>query len=135
MSDVLNILGAAILDKFNTDVTGLKAAVTGGMAYDRQKVGAIPPYIDYEMEIVDFIRTYSSRIDIILGTFNIFSGKKQTPKETFTIFNLLTNVYDDVSLTVTGFKLVSFERQTVSTIRDPDDQGFKTPVEYMARIG
>lgn len=138
MSDVLNVLGAGIVQRFKVDIEGaaLRNAVTGGISNDRQKHGAVPPYVDYTMEAVDFMRTYSSRIEIILVTFGIYTGEKQDPKPGYVIFNLLTNVYDDVSdLTVPGFKLVSFERQTVAVVRDPDDQGFMTPVEYMARIG
>lgn len=137
MSDVLNILGAAVLKRFNTDAEGsdLRALVTGGMWYERAPQNQILPYIDYTMEGIDFIRTYDSRIEIINLVFTIFSSDKQTPKETFTIFEELTDVYDDVVLTVTGFKMVSCERETAIPLKDPDNEGYQNAVGYTVRIG
>lgn len=137
MSDVLNILAAAVLKRFTTDAQGatLKALVTGGMWYERAPQNQTPPYIDFTLEIIDKNRTYDSRIEIVTLTFTIFSGDKQTPKETFDIFKELTAVYDDVVLTVTGFKMVLCERDTSIPLKDPDNEGYQNTVDYTVWIG
>jgi hypothetical protein len=137
MSDVLNVLAAAILKRFNTDAEGatLRGLVTGGMWYERAPYNQTPPYIDFTLEIIDKIKTYDSRIEVVVLTFSIFSGDKQTPKETFNIFSALTSVYDYVVLTVTGFKMVKCERDTDIPLKDPDNEGYQNTVGYTVWIG
>lgn len=137
MSDVLNVLATAILKRFNIDAQGetLRDLVTGGMWYERAPQKQPPPYIDFTIEIIDKMKTYDSRIEIIDLVFTPFSADKQTPKETFNIFKELSDVYDYVVLTVTGFKMVKCERDTAIPLKDPDNEGYQNTVGYTVWIG
>lgn len=134
MSDVLNILSAAVLTKWNA-TSALTTLVTGGLWYERAPRDTTPPYTDFTLEIIDKMRTYDSRIEIAILSFIPFSADKQTPKETFNIFKEITNVYDDVVLTVTGFKMVKCERDTAIPLKDPDNEGYQNTIDYTVWIG
>lgn len=133
MSDVMNVLGTAIVDKIDSDTTGLKAALTGGFHYERASKGSVPPYMTYTMIAGPRLSTYTSEIENVDVTFFIYSNK-QSPANCFTIFNLLTNAFDDVVLTVTGFKMVRCDRGDSTPEKDPDREGYRMSVIYSVML-
>lgn len=135
MSDVFNILGKAIVKRINIDVEGvaLKAALTGGFYYEEAPRKSTPPYATYEMTAGPRLSTYTSEIENVDITFMIYVAK-QSPADCFTIFNLLTNVFDDVVLTVTGFKMIRSDRGNSTPEKDPDREGYRMSVIYSAML-
>lgn len=128
MSDVFNILGTAVADKWDA-TAALVSAVTGGLHYDEAPEKSIPPYAIYSMIAGPRLSTYTSEIENIDLTFEIYVAK-QSPADCFTIFNLLTNVFDDVVLSVTGFKMVRCDRGDSTPEKDPDREGYRMSVIY-----
>lgn len=129
MSDVMNVLGTAIVDKIDSDTTGLKAALTGGFHYERASKGSVPPYMTYTMIAGPRLSTYTSEIENVDVTFFIYSNK-QSPAECFDLAALLTAIFDDIVLTVTGFKMVRSDRQSSQPQRNIDDEGYFISVTY-----
>lgn len=131
MSNEYNVLSDAIYKRYDVDAEGalLKAALTGGLHYGEAPQGSIPPYAIYSIIAGPPLLTYTSEIKNMDARFEIFI-KKQSPADCFTIFNLLTNVFDDVVLTVTGFKMVRCDRGNSEPEKDPDREGYRMSVIY-----
>lgn len=138
MSDYLAVFVNAVFKRFNEDVEGatLKALASGGMWADEGPQGIKVPYIVFDLAA-----------DAPLRTFNVGAVAQliEQPDITFRCYGLtkaislnvvkeLTAVYDDVSLTVTGFNMIRFDRGIANTFKDPDKKGFVGVVSYASMM-
>jgi hypothetical protein len=134
VTDYLKVFADAVFKRFNVDVEGatLKALATGGMFADEGPQKNSAPYIIYDLASDEPIRTFNvggvaqliEQPDI---TFRCYAITKAI---VLNVVKELTAVYDDVSLTVTGFNMIRFDRGIANTFKDPDKKGFVATVAY-----
>lgn len=134
MTDYLKVFADAVYKRFNVDAQGatLKALATGGMFPDEASQNTTPPYIVYDLLSDESIRTYdvggvAQLIEQPDITFRCYADTKVV---TLQLVKELTAVYDNVSLTVSGFNMIRFDRGLINTFKDPDDEGYVATVAY-----
>lgn len=134
MTDYLKVFADAVFKRYNEDIQGetLKALASGGMFADEGPQSITAPYIIYDLASDAYIRTFNvggvaqliEQPDI---TFRCYGSTKAI---SLNVVKELTAVYDDVSLTVSGFNMINFARGIANTFKDPDKQGFVGVVSY-----
>ena len=109
----MNSLFAAIYNKFSaTTTTGFYNDVSGRMYLYNAPQGTVFPYCVYfpvvDLDDVDF----SDETEEFLLQFNVYS-KNNSAVEAGTLLESLKTMFDDCSLTVTGWRHLEFSRNNV----------------------
>lgn len=134
MTDYLKVFVDAVFKRFNVDAQGntLKTLASGGMFPGEAPQKTAPPYIIYDLASDAPIRTYNvgSTPQLIEQPDITFRCYAITLAIVLNVIEELTAVYDDVSLTVSGFNMIKFDRGIVNTFKDPDKEGFVATVDY-----
>lgn len=109
----MNALFTAIYNKFDGDAT-LKAALTGGMWNTKVPTSRTDPYAVYNLMSNIPNGTFTEDIEEFVYQFNIFLRGPEDGKsaaDVTAIYEQLIAVYDDCSLTVTGYTHVHTTRE------------------------
>jgi len=128
----MNALYAAVYNRFATTTgSGFYNDVSGRMYHNIAPQQATFPYCVYfsvsDLDDLDF----SDEQEDILLQFNVYS-QNNSALEAGNLLESLKTMYDDCSLTVTGWRHLGFQRNTVypnnDTAQVPPIQGYS--VEY-----
>ena len=112
-----------------------------GLFYDHAPPGTEFPYITYF--VVDALPEYSfnTQLENVRVQFSVWSydpdlAAEQSPLTVMRIGKTLTELYDDCSLTISGYDLVRMHRVGGGNpVGDPSpDGGWQLPIDYMIRV-
>lgn len=122
----MNALFAAIWNRFATTTgSGLYSDIGGRLRHSKAPQGDTFPYCVYfsvsDIDDLDFTDEHED----FLMQFNIFS-QKNSALEAGTLLESLKTMFDNCSLTVTGWRHLKFQRDWV--IPHDDDLGQDTPI-------
>ncbi|MFH1633280.1 MAG: hypothetical protein ABIG63_04610 [Chloroflexota bacterium] len=128
---MLSALFTGIQSKFSGD-SDLSSALTGGLYlveapadYDTY------PYGTYFIVSAVPQETFSSTIEQVMIQFNIFHNSA-TDTTVNDVYDKLTALYDNCTLTVSGYNFISMLRQNTYHLREDDI--WQVSVEYMIRM-
>lgn len=123
----------AIYSHFNTGTNDLKTAVGGRMYPHEAADNATLPYIVYYL--IDDINEYNFSDDTqrLTVQFSIYSDSN-SPGQALDIFEYLKALYDDASLSVTGFRTIRCQRGQMQLNRDEEFETWHCFTDYEIEI-
>jgi len=125
----LNALRTGIYTLFNT-VNDFNSAVDD-LYFVEAKQNADMPFAVFHIIANDLDPYFADnpKIDTYLIQFSIFSDASG-PTEAGNIFNYLNTLYDNCTLTVSGYDFVSMSREHSNLLRDPENEIWHYVVDY-----
>jgi hypothetical protein len=124
-------LNQAIVTAFTGST--LAAQLTGGLWYALAPDGVVHPFATFLVVSTDAELTSSSKDDLPLIQFNVYSVDKK-PDECMDLTDALHELYDEVVLDVDGAELIGFTREMDrGPMLDPDG-GWYTSTDYRAYV-
>ena len=114
----MQVLLTGIYSKYSSD-TALKAAIAGGLYFTEAIQTATYPYGVYHLISDVPSWTFDSDMEGYIIQFNLYS-ENSSSTEVNTAFTALTALYDDCSLSVTGYTPILMWRELSLLTRESD---------------
>ena len=126
----MKVLFSAIKTRFDATPNDFYTAMGGRLYFYEAEQGATYPYCVYQM-ISDAPEYYfnDERFEDFLIQFSIFDNDQSAVGITDDYEALKTH-FDDVSLSVTGYTNVVFEREGARLVRNPTDNVWQYSADY-----
>ena len=126
----MDALFEAIYDKLTT-AGNLNTAVGGRIYLHNSPTGSALPYLVYQHISDDTDFNFTSTFDTFRIQCSIFSSSVgQGTSQVLSIYNYLTALMDDCTLSVTGYQFLNCERQFANLSKDADQDIWHYAVDY-----
>ncbi len=120
---------AGIRTLFTTGTTDLNTALSGRLYTNNPLEGTTYPYGVVRVASIEPDYTFDSKMEVVSVEFSFYSEARGVT-EIGDIYDDCKTMFDDCTLTVSGYTFVKMERVGGELLRDEEEDNWQYDVEY-----